>query len=167
MAPKPITSPTAPVTDSAGRATQSWFEYFKSIDSALRTLLADFDVLSGESSTFLTTAGGQTITGGFLSTEYDNGTPTNGASITINPINGLKQKITNNVAGFSILATAQSGDVELRIINGATAGTITFSGFHKQHAGGDSLTTTNAHQFIAFIYGYGAAGADYLVRKRQ
>lgn len=127
----------------------------------------DFPVLKEDGDEVLTVAGGKTLTGGFTHQEYDNGTPTNGSSITINPSNGLKQKITNNVAGFTIAATTEVGDVELRIINGSSAGTITWSGFNYNLPGGDSLDTTNAHQFMAFIYGFGAAGADYIIRKRQ
>jgi len=166
-APNTISSPAVAMTDNAGRPTQPWFEYFKSIDKAFRLLLANFTDLSDQSTSFLTTAGGQEVTGGFTSVEFDNGAPTNGGSVTIDPSNGLKQKVTNNVASFSIVATTECGDVELRIINGSSAGTITFSGFNHKHAGGDTPDTTNGHQFIAFIYGYGAAGADYLVRKRQ
>ena len=127
----------------------------------------DFPALTEDGNEVLTVIGGKTLTGGFTHQEYDNGTPTNGSTITIDPSKGLKQKITNNVAGFTIAATAECGDVELRIINGASAGTFSFSGFHHEHKGGDLPDTTNGHQFIAFIYGYGAAGADYIVRSRQ
>lgn len=165
---RPIPGLDVPVVDpQAGRMKQGWFDYFQYIDSAFKSLLAAFTALDADSASFLTTAGHQNLTGGFTSTEFDNGTPINGASITINPSNGLKQKITNNVASFTIVATAECGDVELRIINGVSAGTVTPSGFYHLHAGGDALNTTNTNQFIMFIYGYGAAGADYLFRKRQ
>ncbi|HZP76577.1 MAG TPA: hypothetical protein VFB45_10575 [Pseudolabrys sp.] len=114
----------------------------------------------------LSTAGNQTLAGGFLEQEYDNGTPANGATVIIDPVNGLKQKVTNNVPGFTIQPMNKVGDVELRIVNGASAGSITFSGFSKQFPS-DALDTTNAHQFVAFIYGWGAAGIDFIIKARQ
>lgn len=104
-------------------------------------------------------------TGGLTITEYDIGTPTNGSTVTPNPSNALKQKLTNNVAGFTIAATSEIGDVELRVTNGASAGTISFSGFDKQWTG-DSLTTTNGHQFVIFIYGFDGKQA-YIIKALQ
>jgi hypothetical protein len=114
----------------------------------------------------LTTAGGEEIDGGFTIGEHDLGTPANGAIVTIDPVNGLKQKITNNVAGFTVQPTSKIGDVELRIVNGPSPGTITLSGFAKQYTG-DSLDTVGTHQFVLFIYGWGGAGADYVIKARQ
>lgn len=115
--------------------------------------------------TILTTAGDQELTGGFTEQEFDNGTPANGATITIDPSVNLKQTLTNNVAGFTIAATAECGDVELRIVNGPSAGTVTFSGFDKQWTG-DALDTVNGHQFVVFIYGFIAKKA-YLIKALQ
>src|SRR6185437_3546623 len=105
-----------------------------------------------------TVDGGQELTGGFTEEEFDNGTPANGATITIDPSVNLKQLVTNNVAGFTIQATTESGDVELRIVNGPSAGTITFSGFHFKYPGGSTLDTVSGNQFIAYIFGRGSAG---------
>lgn len=104
-------------------------------------------------------------TGGVTFTEHDHGTPANGATITPNPSQGLKQLVTNNVAGFTVAATAEIGDLELRIVNGASAGTITFSGFEKKWTS-DSLDTTNGHQFVAFIYGFSGKQA-YIIKALQ
>lgn len=104
-------------------------------------------------------------TGGVTFTEYDLGTPTNGSTVTPDPSDGLKQKLTNNVAGFTIAATAEIGDCEVRVTNGASAGTISFSGFDKQWSG-DALTTTSGHQFIIFIYGFDGKQA-YLIKALQ
>lgn len=158
---QPTPSETGRIVDQEGRPTPGFYRWMQSLRAAA-TIISDPDLFD----TKLNLAGGE-MTGGVTHTEYDNGTPTNGANITIDPSNGLKQKITNNVAGFTITATAEIGDVELRIINGASAGTITWSGFHRNFPGGDLLTTTNGHQFLALIYGFGAAGADYIVRSRQ
>lgn len=103
-------------------------------------------------------------TGGVTFTAYVLGTPANGSTITPNPSNGLKQKLTNNVAGFTIAATAEIGDCEVHVTNGASAGTISFSGF-KQWSG-DPLTTTNAHEFAILILGFGTKAA-YSIKALQ
>ena len=113
----------------------------------------------------LTEAGGRTLRGGFVEEEFDLGTPANGATVTPNPLDGLKQKITNNVAGFTIVATTQIGDCEVRVTNGASAGTITFSGFVQWSS--DPLTTTNGHQFVIFIFAFGGDKRAYLIKKLQ
>jgi len=104
-------------------------------------------------------------TGGLSITPFDHGTPANGATITPDPSVCQKQTVTNNASGFTIAATSEVGDLELRVINGASAGNISFSGFDKQWTG-DSLTTTNGHQFVIFIYGYGDKAA-YLIKALQ
>lgn len=113
----------------------------------------------------LTIFGGQTIQGGFTIDEFDLGTPINGSTITPNPSTCLKQKVTNNVAGFTIAATAETGDLELRVVNGASAGTISFSGFDIQWTG-DALTTVNGSQFVIFIYGFPSKRA-YIIKALQ
>lgn len=113
----------------------------------------------------LTTAANKTITAGFAATESDHGTPSNGATITPSPLSSPKQKVTNNVAGFTIAATSQIGDLELRVINGSSAGTISFSGFDVNWPG-DPLTTTNGHQFVIFIFGFDGKQA-YTIKKLQ
>ncbi len=114
----------------------------------------------------LTTAGGQNLGGGFTSTEFDNGTPASGATITPSPLSSLKQVVTNNVAGFNIAASGLIGDIELRIVNGASAGTPTFTGFSVQWPG-DALDTVSGHQFIAYLYGFGGSKSAYLIKALQ
>ncbi|HEX5508921.1 MAG TPA: hypothetical protein VFX37_10500 [Pseudolabrys sp.] len=153
----PLSMPTQaePVVGPGGLITLQWW----------RLLFGLFT--RSNNASILTTAGDQELIGGFTEEEFDNGTPANGATITIDPSVNLKQLVTNNVAAFTIQATAESGDVELRIVNGATPGTITFSGFHFNFPGGDPLDTVPGNQFIVFIFGRGSAGADYIVRARQ
>ena len=86
-------------------------------------------------------------------------------TITPNPSAGIKQSLTNNGA-FTFAATSEVGDCQVEVINGATAGAITFSGFTKNYAG-DALDTTNGHKFVIFVYGFGADGADYMIKARQ
>lgn len=144
---------SAPVKYSSGRLR---------VDT--RQLSRKIDKVAGES---LLVAGGQEIQGGFTTEEFEISTPANGATVTIDPLNGQKQRITNNVAGFTIEPSDECGDVELRIINGASAGTITFSGFHHNYPGGADLTTVDEDEFVVFIFGFGAAGTDYIVQARQ
>jgi hypothetical protein len=169
---QPLPPASAPATGPGGLPTvgqrmwqQQAHDLLAQLNGILSSNVFDWPQITENGHRVLTVAGGQQITGGFTEAEFDNGTPANGATVTINPSNGLKQKITNNVAGFTIAATAEVGDVELRIINGASAGTITFSSFSKQWIG-DALDTTNAHQFLAFIYGYGSKTA-YIVKALQ
>lgn len=112
----------------------------------------------------LAPSGGSEVTGGFTFEPYDHGTVSSG-SITPNPSQCLKQTVTNNGA-FTLNATTECGDVELHVTNGASAGTITFSGFVKKYTS-DPITTTNTHKFIIMIFGWGALGADYVIKARQ
>jgi hypothetical protein len=147
---------------ATGLPTKEFALYMLSLDKVFTSVLG---ITGSLGTTFLLQAGHQNIGGGFTETEFDNGTPANAGSITLDPLNGLKQKVTNNVAGFTINAPTSNGDIELRIINGASAGAITFSGFDKNWTG-DPLTTVNAAQFMAFCYGFTAKKA-YLIKALQ
>jgi len=87
-----------------------------------------------------------------------------GGSITPNPSNGPKQVVVNNGA-FQINATAEIGDLELRIINGSGAGSVTFSGFSKKWPS-DTMATTDGNEYAVFIFGYGSKIA-YLIKALQ
>ena len=119
---------------------------------------------ANSSNPLLTAAGGVALTAGFTEVPPATIVPTNGQTVTVNPSAGLKQNLTNNVAGFTIAATAEIGDLELHVTNGASAGVLTFSGF-KQWPG-DVLDTTNGHEFVVFIFGYGAKAA-YTIKALQ
>jgi hypothetical protein len=161
----PLPAPNTTAVQQTGIQTDRMASWFQSVHALLTSAIFNWTTIQENGNEVLTVAGGRTITGGFQETEVSLGTPTNGSTVTPNPGDSLKQTLTNNVAGFTIAATAQVGDVELRIVNGASAGTITFSGFDKQWAG-DSLDTTSGHQFIAFIYGFGAKKA-YILKALQ
>ena len=92
-------------------------------------------------------AGNQTITGGFSVTPNSLGTI---SSFTLNPALGNYQYGTNNGA-FTLTAPASDCAVDLLVTNGASAGSITFSGFTVGSSTGDALTTTNGHKFIVSI----------------
>lgn len=88
------------------------------------------------------------LTVGFTATTYDAGTKTTG-TFTPDPANGNLQKYVAN--GAHTLAPPSAGDCTmiLQVTNGASAGTITTSGFTK--VTGDTISTTNADDFLFFI----------------
>lgn len=92
-------------------------------------------------------AGNQNLTGGFTATAYDAGTKSSG-TFTPNPTLGTWQKFNNNGAFTLAPQSTGAGDSSSMIIdqtNGASAGTITRSGWTK--VTGDNLTTTNGNKF--------------------
>lgn len=92
---------------------------------------------------------GDTLTAGYISDSYSRGTISSG-TVTPAPATGQEnfQHYTNNGA-HTLAPPASPCSVVIEITNGASAGAITTSGFTS--VGGDSLTTTNGHIFIAYI----------------
>ena len=105
----------------------------------------------GTSSTVLTTGNTALITVGYTLTPSNLGTPTNGSTVTLAAAGGNYQYLTNNVAGFTIAAPAADCAIDVLITNGASAGTITFSGFTVGSSTGDPLTTTNTNKFLLTV----------------
>lgn len=157
----PLPPPNIPLT-SGQSFSQAHAQYFQALDQTVRT--GNFPALSVGGNAVLTVAGGATLTGGFNETPFDLGTVTTG-TITPNPSSNLKQRVVNNGA-FTIAATAEVGDLELLITNGASAGAITFSVFTKQFAG-DALDTVSGHKFVVFIYAFVAGTTAYLIKAMQ
>lgn len=151
-------APTQP-----GSISLPYAQWMAKADDMLRSGNFPSTLTSGGNAV-LTVIGGQTLTGGFTETPFDFGSVTSG-TITPNPSKCLKQKVTNNGA-FAIAATAEIGDVELLITNGASAGAISFSGFTKQFTG-DALDTTNGHKFVVFIYAFDAGVTACVVKALQ
>jgi hypothetical protein len=164
MANAPILAPLPPpnvaITGAGGATSQQHAQYLSSLDAFLRG--GNFPAVSVNGNAVLTVAAKQTLLAGFNETVFPFGTGS--GTITPNPSSSLKQSVTNNGA-FTIAATAEVGDVELFVSNGASAGAIAFSGFTKQWAG-DALDTVNGHAFVIFIYGFGGNSA-YLVKAMQ
>lgn len=157
----PLPPPNSPLTSPNGQGqSQAAANYLQALDQTVRS--GNFPTLSVNGSAALTIAGGQTLTGGFAETEVAI-TVTAGAW-TPDPTISLKQGYTNNAA-LTVNAPTRIGDVELHITNGATAGAISFSSFTKQWSG-DTLDTTNGHQFVVFIYGFSGA-SGYLIKALQ
>ena len=88
----------------------------------------------------------QSITGGAVVTSYALST----GSFTANPGLSPLQYITNNGA-FTITAPASDGTMLLLITNGASASTITFTGFTVGSSTGDTIDFTNGHMFMVSI----------------
>ncbi len=61
------------------------------------------------------------------------------------------QSITNNGA-FTITAPANDGSCMILVVNGASAGAITFSGFNVGANTGDAFTTTNGSRFTITVW---------------
>lgn len=141
--------------------THTWALYLFQLDALMRNFISSFNSLNNGA--LLTTAGNQLLIGGFTETEFDLGT--GAGTIAPNPMSSLKQKVTNNGA-FSISPFGTVGDVELRIINGASAGAVSIGGFTKQWTG-DPLDTVNGHQFMMFIYGFGGGASACIVKALQ
>ena len=71
------------------------------------------------------------------------------ASVTPEPGNGPFQAGLNNGA-FALNASPNYGSYKLRLVNGASAGTVTLSGFDKTFSG-DAYDTTAGHQFDVYV----------------
>lgn len=86
---------------------------------------------------------------GVTSTAVDDGTKTTG-TYTPTPVGGNFRRINSN-GTYTLAAPTASGDYTMiiQVTNGASANTVTFTGFNKQS--GDSLTTTNGDDFLLYI----------------
>jgi hypothetical protein len=88
----------------------------------------------------------QIMTGGTIVSPHSLAT----GNFTANPGLSPLQYITNNGA-FTITAPVADGSMIVLVTNGATAGTVTFSGFSVGTNTGDTLTTTNTSKFMISI----------------
>jgi hypothetical protein len=91
----------------------------------------------------------QTMSGGANFTSSNQGTKSSG-TFTVDCGACALQFATNNGA-FTLAAPSNDGACLLLITNGASAGTITFSGFTVGSNTGDALTTTNTSKFLLSI----------------
>jgi hypothetical protein len=103
------------------------------------------------SSTVLTTGNTATITKGFTVTPYSIGTVSSGTT-TPDPANGNYQYLTNGGA-FTLAAPGSDCAIDVLVINGASSGTITFSGFKTAGTGvgGNTYATTNSTWWVISI----------------
>lgn len=91
----------------------------------------------------------QTLTGGANVTSNNIGTVSSGTT-TLNCGTSPLQYLTNNGA-FTLAAPANDGSCIVRVTNGASAGTITFSGWTVGTNTGDTYATTNANKYDLFV----------------
>lgn len=90
-----------------------------------------------------------TISKGFTLTPNNIGTVSSGTT-TPDPANGNYQYYTNNGA-HTLAAPASDCAIDILVTNGASAGSITFSGFTVGSSTGSALTTTNTNKFVISI----------------
>ena len=83
---------------------------------------------------------------GFSSTTFDLGTNASGTE-TLDEANGNFQKGVNGGA-HTLAPQTNDSTIVIQYTNNASAGTLTVSGFDT--VTGDSLTTTNGHDFLMF-----------------
>ncbi|MCK1742172.1 hypothetical protein IVA80_15210 [Bradyrhizobium sp. 139] len=112
----------------------------------------------------LSTAGNQTVTGGFKVTPFSNGAMGTG-TFTFDPTKGNYQSATNSGA-VAILAPTSDCAIDVLITNSATAGSLTFSGYTVGASTGDALTTTNGHKFLVSIRRIGGV-STYIIKALQ
>ena len=89
-----------------------------------------------------------TITVGYKVTPYSLGTGS--GTVTANAMLGNYQYITNNGA-FTLAAPGSDCAIDILVTNGASASTLTLSGFTVGSATGSALTTTSGNKFLISV----------------
>lgn len=92
----------------------------------------------------------QTLTGGANVTSNNLGTISSGTT-TLDCGARPLQFLTNNGA-FTLAAPSNDGSCIVLVTNGASAGTITFSGFSVGSSTGDTYATTNANKYSLSVW---------------
>jgi hypothetical protein len=112
--------------------------------------------------TWMRLTGNQNISGGFSVTPANLGNVS--ANFTCNPLLGNYQMLTN-AGAFTITAPSVACAIDYFVVNSATAGAITFSGFRVGSVG-DTLNTTSGNWFIITVLSCGAV-ATYGIKALQ
>lgn len=153
--------------------TQEMRRFLDDVDKLLRKPDQEFGSVTAGSGTFdeLTVGGLNPFLQGGEADEgldhnwVDHGTITSG-TLTIDPLDGFFHKVTANGTFAISPASNRGGSCILHVTNGATAGTVTFSGWTKKYPSA-SLTTTSGNKFAIPMYFFDAEGADYMIQARQ
>lgn len=139
-----LTASRALASDGSGKvavssATATELGYLSGTTSAVQTQL----------NSRVTSDADDTLTGGYKTTAYNDGTISSG-TYTPTPSGGNMKRIVNGGA-FTLADPTAAGDytMVIQITNSATAGTITLSGFSRTI--GNSFTTTSGHDFFVYI----------------
>ena len=124
-------------------ATVAELNYVDGVTSAIQTQLDGKEPIDAE---ILRADTDDNLTAGY--TDND-GTQSSG-TYTPSPVGGYLKRIVNGGA-FTLAAPTYAGDYTMivQMTNSAAAGAVTFSGFNRQT--GDTLTTTDGHDFFLFI----------------
>ena len=113
-------------------------------------VLTALGVNIGSAGAVITTNNTNTFTIGYTVTPNNIGTVSSGTT-TPAAANGNYQYLTNNGA-FTLAAPAADSAIDILVTNGASAGTITFSGYTAPTGGGgDTYATTNANKYLLMI----------------
>lgn len=131
-------------TASGNHATvgANWFITQSNVDSPLKSADIGTTVQGYDAATTKNNVEDQAITGGGRVTVKDLGTITTG-TLTPDPGDRPMQKYTNNGA-HTLAPGTNYGAYMLTVVNGASAGAVTTSGWTKVVG---SFTTTNGHKF--------------------
>lgn len=136
----PATSSTLAVADGKTFTSSNTITLAAGADSQTWTF-------PSSSSTVLTVGNTATLTAGYITTSYSLGTVTTG-TVTPSVANGFFQHLTANGA-FTLAPPSGACCIDIEVLNGASAGTITTSGFTKVN--GDAYATTNANKYIFHV----------------
>lgn len=142
-----LTGVTWSLTDlNALTATVTELNYVGGVTSAIQTQLDGKEPIDAE---ILRADTDDNLTAGYTATADDDGTQSSG-TYTPSPVGGNLKSIVNGGA-FTLAAPTYAGDYTMivQMTNSASAGAVTFSGFNRQT--GDTLTTTDGHDFFLFI----------------
>lgn len=127
-------------------ATVAELNYVDGVTSAIQTQLDGKEPIDAE---ILRADTDDNLTAGYTATADNDGTQSSG-TYTPSPVGGNLKRIVNGGA-FTLAAPTYAGDYTMivQMTNSAAAGAVTFSGFNRQT--GDTLTTTDGHDFFLFI----------------
>jgi hypothetical protein len=131
-------------------ATTAELNFVDGVTSAIQTQLGTKVPLAGAA-----------LSGGFTSSLDDDGTKSSG-TYTPTITDGNFKRIVGNGA-FTLAAPADATGYSLAILitNGASAGTITFSGFEA--VSGDTVSTTNGEDFMLYVTSIANFGHAHIV----
>jgi len=131
-------------------ATTAELNFVDGVTSAIQTQLGTKVPLAGAA-----------LSGGFTSSLDDDGTKSSG-TYTPTITDGNFKRIVGNGA-FTLAAPADATGYSLAILitNGASAGTITFSGFEA--VSGDTVSTTNGEDFMLYVTSIANFGHAHVV----
>jgi hypothetical protein len=142
----PLPDPASALVDSTGRISEQWYRFFNSTLPAIRLAASSIQDIPTDD-TILHNNETDTLTVGFLSDPFDNGTKSSG-TFTVDAANGSLQYVSNGGA-FTLGLPADGTSVQLLIINVASAGAINLSAF--DFIAGDDLDTVVGNEFMASV----------------